>query len=336
MYTYETLEGQPEQTVRVLTVSSGNTNLISCSLSHVRLNDRPSYKALSYVWGNEDSTKTIVIDGKKFMVRPNLWKFLDRFQRYHGAPACIWIDAICVNQHDVSERNSQVLLMTKIYTQAAVVYSWLELGEEPLIPVGPELIKLAELGRTKLRARIIVRPEVRPAVSAACQTVARLVSNAYWARVWIVQEVVLGQEVFLWYGSGAELSLENLARIYTALVSIQDYELEEYKLILASSREAFDTGNYFNNLLKYRYVDPTSGNYDRTTERKSLNLLLEETSTTICTDVRDKIYAFLNMASDSDQYRLTPDYGKPPVDLWYDFMIAANNLNEKIRPLTNS
>ena len=37
---------------------------------------------------------------------------------------------------------------------------------------------------------------------------------------------------------------------------------------------------------------------------------------------------FLNMASDSDQYRLTPDYGKPPVDLWYDFMIGANNLDK--------
>ena len=64
IYTYDTLEGQPEGTIRVLTVNSGDANLISCSLSNVQLNNNPSYKALSYVWGDKECTKTIMIDGK--------------------------------------------------------------------------------------------------------------------------------------------------------------------------------------------------------------------------------------------------------------------------------
>ena len=87
-------------------------------------------------------------------------------------------------------------------------------------------------------------------------------------------------------------------------------------------------GHYLNRFLKFRYEEPISGNYNRKTGREPLRDLLEETSTTLSSDVRDKIYAFLNLASDNDQYGITPDYGKPPADLFYDLMIAANNLDQ--------
>jgi hypothetical protein len=330
IYTYETLEGQPEGTIRVLTINPGDANLISCSLSNVQLNNNPSYKALSYVWGDKHCTKTIMIDGKSFPVRPNLWAFLDRFQRYHGTTACIWIDAICVNQDDIPERNDQVLLMSKIYTQAAAVYSWLDLGTEwqPQMPAWPEIMELVELGQTKFRARLMARKDIRTAVSAACQTVTRLVSNVYWERAWIVQEVLLGQQVFLWYGSAGELSLDNFARIYTFFVMLRRSEQYRDKPLLADLGEAFEKRHYLNRFLKFRYKEPIEGNYDRRTGRESLRDLLEETSTTLCSDVRDRIYAFLNLASDSDRYGITPDYGKPPADLFYDLMIAANNLDQ--------
>jgi hypothetical protein len=31
---------------------------------------------------------------------------------------CIWVDAICFNQDDIEERNAQVKLMTRIYSNA--------------------------------------------------------------------------------------------------------------------------------------------------------------------------------------------------------------------------
>ena len=325
IYTYDTLEGQPEGTIRVLTVNPGDANLISCSLSNVQLNNNPSYKALSYVWGDKDCTKTIMIDGKSFPVRPNLWAFLDRFQRYHGTTGCIWIDAICVNQDDIPERNNQVLLMSKIYTQAAAVYSWLDLGIEPQMHAWPDIVQLVELGLTKFRARLMVKEDVRTAVSAAYQTLVRLISNAYWKRAWIVQEVVLGQQVFLWYGSAGELSLDNFARIHTFLIKIYNIEQCAYKPLIAWNRDAFDRGHCFNKLLKFKYVDPENGSYERKSGREPLQGLLQGTSTTLCSDIRDKVYAFLNLASDSDRYGITPDYGKKPADLFYDLMTAEYN-----------
>jgi len=40
----------------------------------------------------------------------------------------MWIDAICINQNDISERNNQVRQMGAIYSQASQVVVWL--GEE--------------------------------------------------------------------------------------------------------------------------------------------------------------------------------------------------------------
>lgn len=40
-----------------------------------------------------------------------------------------WADAICINQQDIYERNSQVLLMRHIYEGAEQVLIWL--GKDP-------------------------------------------------------------------------------------------------------------------------------------------------------------------------------------------------------------
>jgi hypothetical protein len=39
--------------------------------------------------------------------------------------AAIWIDGICINQTDIEERNSEVLLMPSIYKIASLAIGWL-------------------------------------------------------------------------------------------------------------------------------------------------------------------------------------------------------------------
>jgi len=43
---------------------------------------------------------------------------------------CIWVDAICINQADLSERSAQVLQMEEVYLRATPVYVWLGHGNE--------------------------------------------------------------------------------------------------------------------------------------------------------------------------------------------------------------
>ncbi|KAH8772239.1 hypothetical protein F5882DRAFT_465164 [Hyaloscypha sp. PMI_1271] len=81
---------------------------ISGSLGHVSLEERPSYKALSYAWGALASPKyPILVDGDTVMVTQNLHEALELLQTLPRIPT-LWIDAVCtyLNRHRVKFRRN--------------------------------------------------------------------------------------------------------------------------------------------------------------------------------------------------------------------------------------
>jgi hypothetical protein len=82
------------------------------------------YTALSYMWGKAIAEHTISLNGTPYLVRKNLWNFLHR-ARKDDFEGYLWIDALCIDQGTVRERNHQVALMGKIYSHADVVVVWL-------------------------------------------------------------------------------------------------------------------------------------------------------------------------------------------------------------------
>jgi hypothetical protein len=102
-----------------------NAEEVRCEIFHANLDEHPSYRALSYTWGDEsDPNYSIYINGRQFEVRENLFHALYRF-RSDGIALVIWIDAICINQTNDLERNYQVAKMTLIYERATEVVVWL-------------------------------------------------------------------------------------------------------------------------------------------------------------------------------------------------------------------
>lgn len=87
---------------------------ISCTLHPSNLEEKPFYKALSYVWGDTSQTATITCNGQPFRVTSNLDAALRRL-RNEERTGIFWVDAICIDQGNVSERNQQVNLMREIY-----------------------------------------------------------------------------------------------------------------------------------------------------------------------------------------------------------------------------
>jgi hypothetical protein len=65
------------------------------------------YEALSYLWGDPTTTFAVVIDERQL---PNTRNFKSALQqlRLEKKPRTLWIDAICISQSDILERNSQV------------------------------------------------------------------------------------------------------------------------------------------------------------------------------------------------------------------------------------
>lgn len=82
------------------------------------------FESLSYAWGKDAATSLLHIGNKCLAITRNLDTAL-RAARRRDSTISIWVDAICINQHDVSERNHQIQLMRSIYTSAARVNVWL-------------------------------------------------------------------------------------------------------------------------------------------------------------------------------------------------------------------
>lgn len=106
------------ETIRVVEVLPGNDpDIISCKLHLRKLQETSPYTALSYSWGEKNTpTKEVVINGEMVRVGINLWDWL-RQAREHGNCELFWIDAICIDQGSVTEKNNQLPVMTDIYSK---------------------------------------------------------------------------------------------------------------------------------------------------------------------------------------------------------------------------
>jgi hypothetical protein len=157
-----------------------------------------SYTCLSYVWGSEESPQDILINGKRFQVRQNLIAFLGTVA--HGASIADlanhrqksqlsdmwwWIDALCIDQDEIVERNFQVQRMGEIYYNARCVVAWI--GNEPLIASLFRLTNSYEDGKPVEGIQIDVHQ----------LAIELLVSSTYWTRAWIVQEIRLPRHLYL-------------------------------------------------------------------------------------------------------------------------------------------
>ena len=103
---------------------------LSCTLDYLSYEEDINYQALSYAWndpslqfGKERAEgENIIVNDDYFLpIGKNLalflWYIRDRMQ----PTEYIWIDAICINQDDIHERNNHVVEMGKIYKKAKYV-----------------------------------------------------------------------------------------------------------------------------------------------------------------------------------------------------------------------
>jgi len=193
-----------------------------------------------------------------------------------------------------------------------------------------------------------MREEVRILTCEAYETIGQLVSNTYWDRAWIIQEVFLGRNPILWYGSTGQLSLENFCRIYRFIVNFNHFWGPTHNLVWKESTEFNVRRQVLQHVLNLKYrghlelffegeaIFKDRMNFfrgdvwpDASADDARLSHLVEHASQTRCFDVRDKIYAFLNLALDREKYTIVIDYGKAPADLYFDFFIATNHRNAK-------
>ena len=161
------------------------------------VDETPHYEALSWCWGREDESKYIIIHKGQIAyrkyIKPNLFDALMalRHPEYH---LYLWVDAICIDQDNLDEKNHQVELMSEIYGNAARVCIWL----------GPE----TESSRTAL---LFIKNEVLQLQNfddlcdnkdntKKWRALLELMQLPWFSRRWVVQEVSLARRAVLCCG----------------------------------------------------------------------------------------------------------------------------------------
>ncbi|KAH7406328.1 heterokaryon incompatibility protein-domain-containing protein [Phaeosphaeria sp. MPI-PUGE-AT-0046c] len=122
--------------IRVLTLHPGETEVVEVSMGTMQLSAKPEFIALSYTWGNPtderhpshqkyDLVKRHLLCGTDLLaVQQNLYEALLQLrQKKEYTP--IWVDAICIDQENKDELNHQLSLMSRIYCDATWVIVWL-------------------------------------------------------------------------------------------------------------------------------------------------------------------------------------------------------------------
>lgn len=113
------------RSIRKLHLLSGKwAEPVHCQLSIISLNDSPDYEALSYAWGDRRVTRNINVNGHVVPVTVNLEEAL-RQLRHTSTPRDLWVDALCINQLDITEKTHQVGMMADIYNRCTRVIIWL-------------------------------------------------------------------------------------------------------------------------------------------------------------------------------------------------------------------
>jgi len=128
-YHYSDLANGSVRLLRLLPhdAAAGENPRIECRFSQSPLLDSETahpFEALSYAWGPEENPKSILVDGCEFPVRANLYSALSHLQD-RFIERVLWVDALCINQKDTTEKGRQVQSMAKIYAKASRVIVWL-------------------------------------------------------------------------------------------------------------------------------------------------------------------------------------------------------------------
>ncbi|KAF9881453.1 hypothetical protein CkaCkLH20_00599 [Colletotrichum karsti] len=266
---------------------------VVCRLVHLPFGQRPKFEALSYTWGDDNPNNAITVDGCKFEVRSNLLDALRFLRRQVSQDALFWIDALCINQKDADERNRQLRMMGQIYFRASQVIVWL----------GRKYSKFQEtIERISAESPTANDEETEQDISERTQNkikdvesalLAKLVSDDYWDRLWIIQEIGQNDEKKVCFGT-TSMSWENF--IHT--VTHHSHFNGEGPLRLDRHLKEKYTGSH------------------------TLRRLLVEHRLAKCKDRKDKVYGLVVLAADGHGFPM--DYRKSLMEIWTDTMRFMN------------
>lgn len=277
--------------------SLDTTSSIVASLHNAHLNDRPSFEALSYCWGPTANGEEALINGEQLSITPNLASAL-RALRFQHKTRILWVDAICIDQNNVPEKNFQVQLMRRIYATCSRTIVWL----------GPGDVSSRKAFRFMQKASTQYGNLIKD-----------VLRRPWFRRVWVIQEVAFAPEVEVQCGDD-KVPWDVLARTCShvsrsammvdpnAPKDAKHFHPTFYPKIMDATRQKITKGERFSALDAFRSF--------RTFE---------------ATNGLDKVYGLLGLVDDPGF--VTVDYGKSVQEVFREVALTAMRTSNSVNIL---
>ena len=277
----------------------------------------PRYEALSYTWGDSDisefgyveDTRSSGEDPATLGLRPNLASAL-RYLRYSDETRVLWIDAICINQEDIAERNEQVKRMTNIYALAERVIAWLGAESNDSKHALATLQHMGQQIERTRSGRIIAAPNCTephlwrndhlPSFDLRTwQSVMNFVERAWFYRLWCWQEIQLGSRSALLQCGSDSIAWRNF------WISV----------LCLNNKDSLPSMRFRERCRHIAFL-----NYEDSGE--SLANILDISRSKGCVNPRDKIYGLLGITPTSFSSKIVVDYLRPVEEVYKEAFLA--------------
>ncbi|KAK2762152.1 hypothetical protein FQN54_001160 [Arachnomyces sp. PD_36] len=287
---------------------------IQCELFHANIDDPPEYTAISYTWGVASPTEDVLIDGARARVTSTVHDILHH-QRSYFYEKVIWVDSICINQSDTTERSEQVVFMRDIFQKANGVLAWLGKTQSTFFTIAAILGLF--LNQNKPSKPELAGGPLFTGSDEEWKALGQLLKHPWLSRSWVVQEVAVASKVRIVAGHVVipwEF-LEHFLKYMTATPHIfNGLELEDEEVHMANKERQSLRGGLNGTRMA------TVRNNHKNVRYVPLQNILQDCLHFRSSDPRDRIYAFLGLTNDGSRDAIVPDYTKSIEDVYTDAM----------------
>jgi len=290
---------------------------------------QPHYEALSYTWGTtEDPENAYVMDSRPdgneecatLAIYPNLVSAF-RHLRYVDQVRTFWVDAICINQRDISERNKQVKRMTNIYKLAYRVVAWLGKEEYNSTQALATLQHIGDQLEHTQTGRLVRTPGAEEPdlwMNACCssyddptwQALLGILERSWFYRLWCWQEI-------------------NLSSRHTVLQCGHDqirWTVFQRAVLCLHNKERLPSVIFRERCrhIAYLRADAT---------QQPMSVMLDLSRSKGCGDARDKVYGLLGLTAPLFNSSVKTDYSLPVEQVYRDAFMLHTSITQRLELL---
>lgn len=312
---YQPLDAS-NKNIRVLKISPAQSveAELTCTLHTVYLSD-VRFAAVSYVWGTSGRTRLMKLNGHTVPIGRNAHAAL-RHIRHMVDIEYVWIDSLCINQADTDERGEQVALMGDIYSKAEPVYLWTGRHDEDTITFWKVLKKLKFLRQPSVDSPDLDSKDgmfLRNLETERWMSIAAVLENPFWRRLWILQEIVMGaarNQAVIFFGQ-YHMPYATFLKAVKMFLKVGSF----ISMIYPSDQNdgalrALDSGGVFHqhvNAMR-RYEKGRDNSFD----------VLDANGYLHATNAKDRVYGLLGLVRIPD---FSPNYKTPLEDIYRDITL---------------